>query len=309
MQSALVGEIEQRMVPTPDGTALCAYRLGQGEKTILLPNAVYLLEHFAWLASDYVLVAYDLRHRGRSLKIDDRALLHRGIHHDVEDLETIRSAFKVETGHVIGHSYLGLMAVLYALSYPGRTDRIVQIGPVATDSSRAWPESLRANDLGAIVTCDEAVLLQQLRDGGIDQSDPEAFCHAWWAFMRKVFVYDPDKAAGIGDHFCAMENEWPVNMERHLHDNIMPSIDRLGALDADLAELATPVLTIHGRADRNVPYGAGREWAMRLGDARLVTVPEAAHLPFLDRPEIVQPAIRQFLAGHWPQGSEQVTEV
>ena len=74
-------------------------------------------------------------------------------------------------------------------------------------------------------------------------------------------------------------------------------------------ELPNPVLTIHGRQDRNVPYGAGREWAFKLGNARLVTVPEAAHMPFLERPEIVQPAIRQFLAGTWPLGSEEVTEI
>ena len=107
MEPGPIGEIEQRMLPTPDGTSLCVYRLGQGDRTILLPNAVYLLEHLAWLGRDHTLIAYDLRNRGRSASVRDRELLHRGIHHDVEDLETVRAAYKAEQPHLIGHSYLG----------------------------------------------------------------------------------------------------------------------------------------------------------------------------------------------------------
>ena len=306
MEPGPIGEIEQRMLPTPDGTSLCVYRLGQGDRTILLPNAVYLLEHLAWLGRDHTLIAYDLRNRGRSASVRDRELLHRGIHHDVEDLETVRAAYKAEQPHLIGHSYLGLVVVLHAIAYPERAGRIVQIGPIGTDLHRAYPPSLRADDLEALAGCEEALLVQQLREGGVDVSEPEAFCRAWWAFMRKVFVYDPAHADALGNHFCALPNEWPVNMERHLRDNIFPSIERLGPLDEDLAALPNPVLTIHGRNDRNVPFGAAIEWVARLREARLVAVPEAAHMPFLERPEIVQPAIEQFLAGVWPQGSEEI---
>ena len=64
-----------------------------------------------------------------------------------------------------------------------------------------------------------------------------------------------------------------------------------------------PVLTIHGTRDRNAPYGGGREWARRLPDARLVTVPGAAHAVYLEDPVVVWGSIRQFLRGEWPLGA------
>ena len=48
-----------------------------------------------------------------------------------------------------------------------------------------------------------------------------------------------------------------------------------------------PVLTIHGTWDRNAPYAAGREWALTLPNARLITVEGAAHQVTADAPEIV----------------------
>jgi pimeloyl-ACP methyl ester carboxylesterase len=309
MQTGPVGEIDQRMLPTPDGTSLCVYRLGSGERTVLIPNAVHVLEHLAWLARNHTVIAWDLRNRGRSATVSDRALLHRGVHHDVEDIETVRAAFKVDRPHLIGHSYLGLAVILYAIAYPDRADRVVQIGPMGPDVRRAWPEHLRADDLEQIASSEEARLLTRLREEGVAETNPEAYEHAFRAFYRHLLVFDPAKANEIGDHLRHLDNERPIHVERHLRQNVMPSIERLGPLDEDLAALPNPVLVIHGRQDRNVAYGAGREWALKIRDARLVTVPEAAHMPFLERPEIVQPAIEYFLAGDWPPGSEQVTEV
>lgn len=309
MHNGAVGEIDQRMLPTPDGTSLCVYRLGNGDRTVMIPNAVHVLEHLAWLGRRYTVVAWDLRHRGRSAAVTDRELLHRGVHHDVEDMETVRAAFKVERPHLIGHSYLGLAVILYAIAYPERADRIVQIGPMAPDFHRAWPEHLRASDLEELASGQEAQLLARLREEGVAESNPEAYELAFRAFYRRLLVFDPAKADEIGEHLRHLDNERPIHVERHLRDNIMPSIARLGPLDDDLAVLPNPVLVIHGREDRNVAWGAGREWALKLRDARLLTVPEAAHMPFLERPEIVQPAIEHFLAGHWPPGSEGVAEV
>jgi pimeloyl-ACP methyl ester carboxylesterase len=69
------------------------------------------------------------------------------------------------------------------------------------------------------------------------------------------------------------------------------------------------VLTVHGTKDRNAAYGGGREWALRLPNARLLSVPEAAHCAWADDPELVFGAIATFLDGNWPEGAEQVGEL
>ena len=74
-----------------------------------------------------------------------------------------------------------------------------------------------------------------------------------------------------------------------------------------VTRLQTPVLTIHGTRDRNAVYGAGREWAYLLPNARLLTIEGAAHQSFAEQPDLVRPAITAFLRGDWPEKAEKVT--
>ena len=302
----MTANLEQGMVPTPDGTELCVYRVGSGPQAVIVPNAIYLLEHFAYLARDLTVVSYDLRNRGRSAPVRDRKLLHRGIFHDVEDMETVRQFFQLERPHLIGHAYLGVAVILYAITNPQHCGRIVQIGPPSPTHGTVYPPALTATDLEEIASSESARHLQQLRDDGLSTSDPEAFCQQWWNFMSSVYVAVPGAAAALGDHYCTFENEWPVNLEAHLSKNILPSIARLDLRQSDIDQVQVPVLTVHGRHDRNAPYGAGRDWVARLGDARLLTVDEAAHFPFLERPDMVGPAVREFLGGSWPDAAEGI---
>lgn len=43
-----------------------------------------------------------------------------------------------------------------------------------------------------------------------------------------------------------------------------------------------------------------------LPNARLVTVAGAAHQVFAEFPQIVMPAVREFLAGVWPSAAETI---
>ena len=70
--------------------------------------------------------------------------------------------------------------------------------------------------------------------------------------------------------------------------------------------MKSPVLTIHGKKDRQGPYGRGREWALMLPNARLITVENAAHVPWIEAPEMVFGAIETFLDGKWPEAAEEV---
>jgi pimeloyl-ACP methyl ester carboxylesterase len=72
-----------------------------------------------------------------------------------------------------------------------------------------------------------------------------------------------------------------------------------------LRRFVAPVLVIHGRKDRSAPYGGGRDWAAHLGNARLLTVADGAHAPWIEAPQVLE-AIDAFLVGAWPDGAEQV---
>src|SRR4051812_30610762 len=84
---------DEGYVTTADGVRLWYRRAGTGAGAVLIPNGFYLFDDLSQLARDRVLVAYDLRNRGRSDAVAERAKLERGIAQDADDLEAVRRHF------------------------------------------------------------------------------------------------------------------------------------------------------------------------------------------------------------------------
>lgn len=66
--------------------------------------------------------------------------------------------------------------------------------------------------------------------------------------------------------------------------------------------LMAPSLVISGEDDWVPPEGP-LEWARCLPDARILQLERASHSLWLERPEVVLPAMDTFLSGHWPAGA------
>jgi pimeloyl-ACP methyl ester carboxylesterase len=290
-------------VTTDDGVRLFVQRLGSGAKAVIIPNGSFLFNVFRPLADDRAVIFYDLRNRGRSDAVRESSQLKQGIHHDVEDLEAVRRHIGPSDVDVIGHSYLGLMVLLHAMKYPGHVRRVVQIGAVPPDHARQYPVELTGADETLL---DISTKLAKLQHDRQPSDDPAEFNRKWWSLWRLTFVADPADADKVDWSSGALPNESFANVMKHLSENIIPSIQRLSLTAEDLAQVAAPVLAIHGRNDRQAPYGGGREWAMTLPNARLVTVERAAHLPWIEAPDVVLSSIRTFLDGRWPEAAEKV---
>ncbi len=200
---------------------------------------------------------------------------------------------------MIGHSYIGLMVALYAMTYPGHVGRVVQIGPMEPVSGKQYPAQLTFNDGLLPQVFGKLAQLQKER-----QSEDEVeMCRKAWSILGAIYVADPAHAGRINWGRCELPNE--RNFMKHWTEKILPSIRSLRIVE-EASKVKSPVLTIHGTKDRSAPYGGGREWAMLLPDARLVTVENAAHAPWIEAPEMVFGAIRTFLGGSWPERAEKV---
>ncbi len=57
-----------------------------------------------------------------------------------------------------------------------------------------------------------------------------------------------------------------------------------------------PVLLIWGEQDQTVPYALSAGLRQALGEHQFLPVADAGHLPHLERPEVVDPALLSFLA-------------
>jgi proline iminopeptidase len=277
-------------VTTEDGLRLWFQAVGSGPQVVVLPNGFHLLEDFSSLAPGRTLLYYDVRNRGRSDTVTDPALLTRGIHNDVDDLETVRRHFGLDRPNLIGHSYMGFMVILYAMKYPAHVDRIVQIGAMGPYPSKQYPPELTAND---DVQRDTMAKLSALPRGG-PSSDPAELCRKFWSILRLIYVTDPKDADKIRWGRCDLPNE--RDFMRYLTAHIMPSIHAVALTLEALAAVTAPVLTIHGTKDRSAPFGGGHDWAHSLANARLVGVDGAGHAPWIEAPEAVFTALDAFLA-------------
>jgi proline iminopeptidase len=289
-------------VTTEDGVRLFFQTVGNGPHVVLVPNGFHLLEDFKTLAEGRTLVFYDVRNRGRSDPVSDIARLTRGIHNDVDDLEAVRGTLGVETVDVLGHSYMGSMVVLYALKHPAQVNRLVQVGPMEPRPGKQYPAHLTGADDTLREVFARITDLQKERGS----AEPEAFCRKFWSVLRLIYVVDPGDADRVDWGRCHLPNE--RNFMKYWTESILPSIQgtKLGA--EELATVKTPVLTVHGTRDRSAPYGGGREWASLLPNARLVTVENAGHAPWIEAPETVFGAIGAFLEGRWPETARNVEE-
>jgi proline iminopeptidase len=194
---------------------------------------------------------------------------------DVRDLEAVRAHFRANRVSVIGYSYMGLLVMLYALEHPDHVERVVQMSPVPMRFDVRYPPGL-VEDYAAAVDAAGVKRLDSLQKAGFDRSHPKEYCEADWEVNRFALA--------------TIASIKPIS------------------LDASAVRGATmPVLTVHGTRDRNAPYGGGREWAVSLPNARLLTVRGAAHESFDEFPDVVLPAIATFLKGAWPARAEKIT--
>jgi proline iminopeptidase len=288
-------------VTAADGVRLFFQCVGKGPQTVVIPNGFHLLNDFEHLSDAYTLIFYDLRNRGWSDLVSDSTKLARGIHNDVDDLEAVRRHFGMGQLDLIGHSYLGLMVILYAMKYPDSVNRVVQVGPMGPYTSKQYPANLTWADAALRDMLSKLGELQKERSA----YDPIEFCRKFWNILRVMYVSNPADAGRINWGRCDLATE--RNFMMYWSENIYPSIQRLNF--GDIAKAQAPVLTIHGVEDRSAAYGGGREWAMMLPNARLVSVEKAGHAPWVEAPELVFGSIRTFLGGAWPGAAEEVTSV
>ena len=288
---------------TDEGIRLFFRTQGDGPEKVLIPNGMHLFDDFEPLAPGRTLVSYDVRNRGRSDRVTDGPELKGGLHHDAADLDAVRRHFGVDRADLIGHSYMGLLVVLYAMKHPAHVNRIVQVGPVEPHHGKTYPTHLTGADATLRDVLAQLGQLQQERD----LFTPTEFCRKFWSVLRRIYVVDPADASRADWGRCDLPNE--LGFMKYWTEVVLPSIRNLDLRAEGVARVAAPVLTIHGRRDRSAPYGGGRDWALLLPNARLLTVENAGHAPWIEAPETVFDAIRAFLDGGWPAAAERVVSL
>jgi pimeloyl-ACP methyl ester carboxylesterase len=285
-------------IVTSDGLRLAVVAAHDGCR-LLVPNGAGFIGDFTALWARHPPLVYDLRNRGASDPVVDASRLARGVLNDVDDLETVRRAAGLDGIDLLAHSYVGVVAMRYAMAHPDRVRRVVLLAPAPLDPA-AHPAPPPDATMRRVFA-----RLAQLQTAP-PPGDAEARCRAFWDVLAEIYVADPalaPRVAGWGR--CDLPNERGFMSYWSAH--VQPSLAANAPTDTELARVTCPVLVVHGTADRSAAYAGGRAWARRLPDARLLTVEGAAHAPWIERPAVIGELVR-FFDGDWPAAASRVTD-
>jgi proline iminopeptidase len=260
------------------------------------------------LAEDHELVFYDQRGGGRS-RTDDPSPITWQTH--VEDLAAVANELALDPLEIVGYSWGGLLAMLYAVSArdtaPGSrpvpseaSDRLV---PVRAESPVPGPRSLILIDPAPITRShreafeaefskrQQSPLVQQLRaaltSSGLRERDPDAYRQRGFELSVAGYFADPTRARDLT----------PFRVVGRVQQSVWGSLGDFDLTPA-LTRVAIPALIVHGREDP-IPLESSEIAARALG-ARLVVLEHCGHVPYVEQPQSLFDAMREFLTQTTP---------
>ena len=276
----------------------CAYGVEGGPRVLLLhggPGAHhdYLLPQMLQLvnadgAPSRELVFYDQRGGGRS-RTDDRAAEGNVTWQThVDDLERVVAELGLEPLTLIGYSWGGLLALLYARdAAAGRVRpapaRLVLIDPAPM--TRAFRRQFEDEFARRQASPEVQALREELAQSGLRERDPAQ--HRQRSFELSVAGYFADPRAA--------RNLTPFRVTGRVQQSVWESLGDYDLLaDPILDSIHCPTLVVHGRQDP-IPLASSEGCARALG-ARWVVLDQSGHVPYVEQPDALFGAIEQFLS-------------
>jgi proline iminopeptidase len=286
-------------ISMPDGTRLYYTTLGSGPDVVCVQAGFYFGEAFAPIADGRTFVLLHQRGRGLSEVADPST---EDLPHEIADLAVVHDALGVDRWSVVGWSYMGMVAVSYALDHPEHIDRVVHLCSLGPDVASYADEMTALQAKGnARIDLTAVARLNEMGAAGME-SDPIAYAKTFARVICSLQMENKDALERVSYDSAEWPNEW-LWRTREAWQSTFQSWDER----ARLPSLRVPMLVVHATEDL-IPERAPRDVAALAPDARFLSVPGSGHWPWLERPDVLIPALDAFLAGAWPEGAEVVSE-
>lgn len=265
--------------------------LGRGSPLVVLHGGPgldlsYLAPDLEPLTRRHRVIFYDQRGSGRSSPAQN-------VTADVlvADLDALRRRLNFRRLTLLGHSWGGGLAALYAMAHPDRVDRLILTGPMPPTAKGL---ARFADALQSRLSVEENLALYKVETerGRARGAEQVALCRDYWSILGKAYYADPAAATKSRGDTCAAP---PAALASGLQVNASV-LKSLGDWDwrARLADLRVPTLVIHGDADP-IPLDTAREWAAAIPNARLVVIPNAGHMSYVEQPDLFFAVVEDFL--------------
>jgi proline iminopeptidase len=283
----------------------CAYGRPGARRLLVLhggPGADhrYLLPQLLELGDEHELVFYDQRGGGQS-RTDDPAPITWQTH--VEDFDAIARELGLVTREIVGYSWGGLLAMLYALTSADAVPGSLSPVPRDSDSRFPIPDSLVLIDPAPITRPyreqfeaefarrQQGPVIQALRTelaaSGLRERDPNAYRQRSFELSVAGYFADPARARDLT----------PFRVVGRVQQSVWASLADFDLTEA-LGRVRVPTLVVHGRQDP-IPR-ASSESAAKALRAKLVVLDDCGHVPYVEQAPSLFDALREFLIANRP---------
>ena len=268
------------------------YRIdGEGDKTPVLllhggpGSSSFNLEPLKELSQDRPVIFLDQLGCGRSTRITDTTLM--TIEKNVEQLEQVRKALKLDKFYLYGHSWGTMLGMDYYVKYPKGIQGLIFSSPLF--STKIWTDD--ADTL--IKTLPEATQKAIRESERLNDYANEAYKEAMKVYY-KAYVRRSDKSKSQQDTAAKFFGENVYNFmwgpsEFTATGNLL-NYNRL----KDLPKITVPTLLTAGEYDEARPSSV-RYYTSLIPGAQFKEIPQAAHSTMMDNPKEYIGVLREFL--------------
>ncbi len=249
----------------------------------------YLLPQMLHLAERYNVVFYDQRGGGKSKSASPDAITWQT---HVEDMAAVIRELGISPLSIIGYSFGGMLALLYALTAEESVDlemparlALIDPAPLKIEYRRQFEAEFARRQEGMEIKR----MREELAASGLRESDPEAYRQRTFELAVAAYFADPRKAQDLTPFRVSGK------VQQQVWDSLGADFDVLG----DLKPMGFPVLFVHGRDDP-IPVESSIEGA-RAMEAELVMLDDCGHVPYVEQPAGLFEALNRFLLATDPR--------
>ncbi len=272
------GKVWYRKIGNGPGVPLLAMHGGPGGTSCRF-------EVLAPLADERPIIFYDQLGSGRSEHPSDTSLWN--FPRFVQEVDAVRRALKLDSVHLLGHSWGGSLAAEYMIATkPTGVKSVIFSSPlISTPRWIADADSLREQLPASI----QKMLDDNEKAGTLDSPEYKAATDSFYArHVTRLPTVNFARCEGVTSNDTIYRQMWGPT--EFLSNGSLKSWTR----SADMDEITAPSLFVAGEFDEARPTTL-EEFRKTMPDARLVVIPGAAHAAMREKPAEYIAAVRAFL--------------
>jgi proline iminopeptidase len=262
--------------------------MGSGPSIFLLAggpgDALETMRPFEALSDEYRLIFYDQRAAGRSTGDADTA--NQGMDNFVQDLEALRLELAPGKINIIGGSWGCMVAMHYAFKYPQNVNALVLTSTMGV--SAEYLPVYRAN-IAANRTAEDSTAIEEIAASDDFQRQRPETVEKFWRHYFRAYCYDPNDADSI--------DLWYRDTTYEIVEGRYSRIWEFFA-DYDIRDslklITSPTLILYGDYDPT-PFDYVQPIHEGIAGSKLVRFEKAGHWLWVEAPDRIMPAIRDFL--------------